>query len=79
MKLLLALVMLFCLFSTAANAYPEDQYNACMLAAKSNPAVINLPESAIADFCNCALTEILDKGKNDSLAAKECARKTLNN
>ncbi|ABX09129.1 hypothetical protein [Prochlorococcus marinus] len=79
MRFFLVLGILFCFVSTPVNAYPQDQYDACKLSANSNPAVNNLPESSIDDFCDCALTAILDEGKSDKVSANECARKTLNN
>ncbi len=61
------------------NAYPEEQYQECFLAVKSNPAVVGLPQSSIESFCDCALTAIVDEGRNDQDSAKQCAREKLNN
>ncbi|AAQ00252.1 Predicted protein [Prochlorococcus marinus subsp. marinus str. CCMP1375] len=66
-------------FSPKVNAFPQDQFKDCILASKSNPAVIGVPETAIEAFCNCALTAIVDEGKNDQNSAIECAEKELNN
>ncbi len=60
------------------DAYPQDQYQECLLAAKSNPAVVGIPEVSLESFCDCALTAILDEGKNDKDSAQQCAKNTLN-
>ena len=57
-----------------AKAYPQDQFNECILAAKSNPAVLGAPEKAIQNFCDCSLKAILDEGRNDVASANQCAR-----
>ena len=72
---LTGLTLLLAIVPTAI-AYPEDQFNECMIAAKANPSLVGVSESYIEGFCDCALTAILDEGKSDKASAKECARKT---
>ncbi len=63
---------------TEVNAYPQDQYQECLLAVKSNPVVIGLPESSVQSFCDCALIAIVDDGENDVYSTQKCAKETLN-
>tara|TARA_B100001250_G_C19688150_1_gene739021 strand:- start:492 stop:731 length:240 start_codon:yes stop_codon:yes gene_type:complete len=78
MKSLIAFFLIIFISSPVSIAYPTDQMDECILAAKSNPAVLQLPESAIEDFCDCALTLIIDEGNNDKESAKKCAKEKLN-
>ena len=71
------LMLLLAIVPTAI-AYPEDQFNECMIAAKANPSLVGVSESYIEGFCDCALTAILDEGKNDVASANKCAKQTLN-
>ena len=74
----LTCLMLFLAIVPKAIAYPEDQFDECMLAAKANPSLVGVTESYIEGFCDCALTAILDEGKNDVASANKCAKQTLN-
>ncbi len=74
---LTALTLLLAIVPTAI-AYPEDQFNECMIAAKANPSLVGVSESFVEGFCDCALTAILDEGKNDVASANKCAKETLN-
>jgi len=78
MRFLVASLIVICALAIQANAYPADQYDECILTAKANPVVANVPESSIEDFCDCALTEILDKGNDQKSSAQTCVKKTLN-
>ena len=71
-------ILVFLAFTPKAISYPQDQFNACVLSAKANPDVAGTPDSAIEGFCDCALKEILDKGKEESKSAKQCAKKNFN-
>tara|TARA_Y100001968_G_scaffold2045_1_gene1754 strand:- start:262 stop:513 length:252 start_codon:yes stop_codon:yes gene_type:complete len=80
-KVFLALfisVILFIQPITKVNSYPEDQLIECLLAAKANPALLGLPETSISNFCDCALTAIIDDEKDDKASAKMCIRRYLN-
>ncbi len=74
---LTGLTLLLAIVPTAI-AYPEDQFNECMIAAKANPSLVGVSESFVEGFCDCALTAILDEGKNDVASANKCAKETLN-
>ncbi len=85
-KLLFNLSIVFATFVIVAfslargiDAYPQDQYQECILAVKSNPVVVDIPEVALESFCDCALRAIIDDGNTDENSAKKCARETLNN
>ena len=84
-KLLFNLSIVFATFvivafslSIGVDAYPQDQYNECILAVKSNPVVVGIPEDSIESFCDCALTAIIDDENTDQNSAKTCAKETLN-
>ena len=71
-------VILFIQPITKANSYPEDQLRECLLAAKANPALLGLPETSISNFCDCALTSIIDEQKDKKASAKICIGRYLN-
>ena len=84
-KLLFKLSIAFSTFVIVAfsvaigvDAYPQDQYKECILAVKSNPVVVGIPEDSIESFCDCALTAIIDDDNTDEKSAKKCAKETLN-
>ena len=84
-KLLFKLSIAFSTFVIVAffvaigvDAYPQDQYKECILAVKSNPVVVGIPEDSIESFCDCALTAIIDDDNTDENSAKKCAKETLN-
>ncbi len=66
------------LLVSKAIAYPQDQFQECMLAAKANPVLVGVPDTFVEGFCDCALVAILDEGKNDTASINQCAKKTLN-
>ena len=76
--LLLIFIFIFS-FSSHVLAYPQDQLDQCILAAKSNPVVIDFSEESLTSFCDCALKAIVDEGKNTKRSASQCAKSTLNN
>ena len=77
--LILLFVTFFILYPISRiYAYPQEEYDECILASKANPAILGVPDSSIKNFCNCALKEIVDKGKNARISANECVRKHLN-
>ena len=85
-KLLFNLSIIFATFIIVAfslairvDAYSQDQYQECVLAVKTNPVVVGIPEVALESFCDCALSAIIDDGNNDENSAKQCAKETLNN
>ncbi len=85
-KLLFNLSIVFATFVIVAfslaigvDAYPQNQYQECILAVKSNPVVVGIPEVALGSFCDCALRAIIDDGNNNENSAKQCAKETLNN
>ena len=62
----------------SVSAYPEDQLHECILAAKTNPSLLGVPETSIEGFCDCALNYILDQGKNAKNSANQCIKIHLN-
>jgi len=81
LNFILPVVIFFLPFfiTSEVNAYQKDQFDECILAAKSNSAVADVPSASIEAFCDCALTAIVDEGKNEKNAAVNCAKRTLNN
>ena len=77
MKTLLILFCIYFALAPAAIAYPQDQFEDCVLSAKSNPVMEGVPESSIESFCDCALKQIIDKGKNEQNSANKCAKQSF--
>ena len=73
------LVLLLFAFSISlvVNAYPEDQFKECILGVKQNPIILGVPEKSIEKFCDCALTLIVDEGKDDKASGIECTSKSF--
>ena len=59
-------------------AYPPDQLNECVVAAKSNPSIEGVPLISIEAFCDCALSAIVDKGFDEKDSANKCATSSFN-
>ncbi len=75
MRIFVALLWICFAFAPKAIAYPQDQLQECILSAKANPSILGTPEKTIEDFCDCALTAILDDGKDADSSANQCVRK----
>ena len=74
----LASLLFFTSYSTSVSAYPKNEFDQCMQAAKSNPAVDGLTDESLRSFCDCALRAIVDEGRNNTTSAKKCAKENLN-
>ena len=77
MKELTFLWLLLLILSIPVYAYPENQMDDCIISAKENPAVINIPEESIRNYCDCALTAIIDEEKDIRESGYECAIKNF--
>ncbi len=75
---LLASLLFLTSYSTSVSAYPKNEFDQCMQAAKSNPAVDGITDESLRSFCDCALRAIVDEGRNNSTSAKKCAKENLN-
>ena len=78
MKILMSLLLLLFISAIPAYSYPETQMEDCIVSAKENPAVINIPEESIRNYCDCALKAIIDEGKDIRESGYECATKNFN-
>ena len=78
MKEFVSLVLSLFILAMPVYAYPESQMEDCILSAKDNPAVINIPEESIKNYCDCALKAIIDEGKDIRISGYECATKNFN-
>ena len=78
MKKLASLLLSLFISAMPAYAYPESQMEDCILSAKENPAVINIPEESIKNYCDCALPAIIDEEKDIRESGYECAIKNFN-
>ncbi len=75
---LISILIFFLVSLPKVNAYPQDQLKECNLAAKNNPALLNIPETSIEEFCDCALKAILDDLQEGQASANKCAKAHLN-
>ena len=64
-------------FSSTAYSYPESQMEDCVSSALSNPATKSISKDAIINYCNCALTLIIDENKDIRKSGFECAQKNF--
>ena len=75
MKAMLIVLFIVLVFPPSAFSYPKEQLKECMLSAKANPSILGAPESSIKNFCDCALTSIMDDGKDPDSSANKCVKK----
>ena len=78
MKEFTSLVLLLLILAIPAYAYPDSQLDDCIVSAEKNPAVINISEESIRNYCDCALTAIIDEDKDIRDSGYECALKNFN-
>ena len=65
-------------FTESAFSYPESQMADCINSALSNPATKSISQESIANYCDCALTAIIDEGKDLRDSGYDCAVKNFN-
>ena len=79
MRLIIFITILIISFASPAYSYTESQIDDCVSSALSNPATKLVSKEAITNYCDCALTAIIDENKDIRESGYECAQKTLNN
>ena len=65
-------------FVGSAYSYPESQMEDCISSALSNPATKSISKTSIANYCDCALREILDENKDIRESGYKCAQENFN-
>ena len=65
-------------FATTAYSYPESQMEDCVSSALCNPATKSISKDSITNYCDCALTAIIDENKDIRKSGYECAQKNFN-
>ena len=65
-------------FANTAYSYPESQMEDCVSSAISNPATKSISKAKITNYCDCALTAIIDNKKDIRESGYECAQKYFN-
>ena len=78
MKKILIIFILLISFASTANSYPESQMEDCISSAISNPATKSISKTSISNYCDCALTAIIDEKKDIRESGYECAKKNFN-
>ncbi len=78
MKAFISLIILLFFLAMPSYAYPESQMDDCIASANKNPAVIDIPEESIRNYCDCALTAIIDEEKDIRASGYECAINNFN-
>ena len=78
MKGILIIFIIIFTYSSTAYSYPESQMDDCVLSALSNPATKSISKIAITNYCDCALTAIIDENKDIRESGYECAQKNFN-
>ena len=73
MRLLTFCLLVFLVFASPTFAYPQDQLEDCISSAQKNPNVKDVAESSIEQYCDCALTLIVDEGKEIRPSVNQCA------
>ncbi len=78
MKKFVVISILLILFAGKAYSYPESQMDDCIASALSNPATKSISKTEITNYCDCALTAIIDEEKDIRTSGFECAQKNFN-
>ena len=78
MKKILIISILLISFASTAYSYPESQMDDCISSAISNPATKSISKASITNYCDCALTAIIDENKDIRKSGYECAQKHFN-
>ena len=78
MKLFVILVVLILSLAGNTFAYTENQMKECISSALNNPATKSISESAIINYCDCAVKAIIDEKKDIRDSGYECALKNFN-
>ena len=78
MKAILIISIILLTYSGSAYSYPESQMNECVSSALSNPSTNNISKIAITNYCDCALTAIIDEKKDIRESGYDCAQKNFN-
>ena len=77
MKLPIIFILMFS-FVGIAHSFPESQMADCISSALSNPATKTISKIAITNYCDCALTLIIDENKDIRESGYECAQQNFN-
>ena len=78
MKAFLIISLIIFSYASTAYSYPESQMADCISSALTNPATKLIKQSAIVDYCDCALKAIIDDKKDIRESGYQCARKNFN-
>lgn len=78
MKFLIIISFLIFTFAEPSFSYPESQMTDCINSALNNPATKSISEESITNYCACALTAIIDEGKDIRESGYSCAQKNFN-
>ena len=65
-------------FTKTAYSYPDSQMLDCVSSALSNPATKSISKDSITNYCDCALTAIIDENKDIKESGYKCAQKNFN-
>ena len=76
-KILIISILIFS-FAGTAFSYPESQMEDCVSSALSNPATKSISKASISNYCDCALTAIIDENNDIRESGYECAKKNFN-
>ena len=78
MKVILIISILIVSFASTAYSYPQSQMEDCVSSALSNPSTKMISKDAITNYCDCALTLIIDEKLDIRKSGYECAQKNFN-
>ena len=78
MKKLTLIFILILSFAGIAHSYPQSQMDDCISSALTNPATKTISRIKITNYCDCALTSIIDKHNDIRVSGYECAKKNFN-
>tara|TARA_Y100001968_G_scaffold40095_1_gene30489 strand:- start:8230 stop:8436 length:207 start_codon:yes stop_codon:yes gene_type:complete len=62
-------------FASTSYSYPQAQMEDCVSSAMSNPATKTISKASIINYCDCALTSIIDENKAIRESGYKCAQK----
>tara|TARA_Y100001968_G_C19250255_1_gene664061 strand:+ start:315 stop:551 length:237 start_codon:yes stop_codon:yes gene_type:complete len=78
MNFVFIIFLIFFSFTGSAYSFPKSELNVCISNALSNPTTKEKSVLSITNYCECALTAIIDEKKNIRESGLECALKNFN-
>ncbi len=76
-KTILLLLLITFTIGSPSFAYSDVQLSECVLGSKRNPILVGVPERFIKNYCDCAVTRIVDAKEDVDSSVIFCAKENF--